>query len=189
MVKEIDDIKSKIYRSKCSENLKINKINTMKKNIKTYHEKNLKGAEQVEKIINNNEIEDNEEEDVNNYQYNDENKNNNNHSNYQDLIKTGDYLVDMYKNNVQNSSVNLSKQKSRDKMNTSSNTTKIKNDSHNNREMYMRVDNSVNLFEINKKIKAVNGNSNQNESFRSLKPPANLIQSSRSEERRCRERV
>ena len=42
----------------------------------------------------------------------------------------------------------------------------------------MRVDNSVNLFEINKKIKAVNGNSNQNESFRSLKPPANLIQSS-----------
>ena len=178
MVKEIDDIKSKIYRSKCSENLKINKINTMKKNIKTYHEKNLKGAEQVEKIINNNEIEDNEEEDMNNYQYNDENKNNNNHSNYQDLIKTGDYLVDMYKNNVQNSSVNLSKQKSKDKMNTSSNTTKIKNDPHNNREMYMRVDNSVNLFEINKKIKAVNGNSNQNESFRSLKPPANLIQSS-----------
>ena len=49
MVKEIDDIKSKIYRSKCSENLKINKINTMKKNIKTYHEKNLKGAEKVEK--------------------------------------------------------------------------------------------------------------------------------------------
>ena len=44
----------------------------------------------------------------------------------------------MYKNNVQNSSVNLSKQKSKDKMNTSSNTTKIKNDSHNNREMYMK---------------------------------------------------
>ena len=50
MLKELDEIKAKIYRSKCSENLKINKINTMKRNIKAYHEKNLKQAEQIEKI-------------------------------------------------------------------------------------------------------------------------------------------
>ena len=50
MLKELDEIKAKIYRSKCSENLKINKINTMKRNIKAYHENNLKQAEQIEKI-------------------------------------------------------------------------------------------------------------------------------------------
>lgn len=50
MLKELEEIKAKIYRSKCSENLKINKINTMKRNIKAYHEKNLKQAEQIEKI-------------------------------------------------------------------------------------------------------------------------------------------
>ena len=51
MLKELDEIKAKIYRSKCSENLKINKINTMKRNIKAYHEKNLKQAEHIAKII------------------------------------------------------------------------------------------------------------------------------------------
>lgn len=90
MVKELDEIKGKIYRSKCSENLKINKINAMKKNIRAYHEKNLKGAEKIEKMLNH---EENQRKEIEQRNYEDEvnindedefveemyNKNNENH--------------------------------------------------------------------------------------------------------------
>ena len=152
MTKQIDEIKSQIYRSKCSENIKISKINAMKKNIKHYHEKNLKCAEQVEKIINSKDIDENEDD---NCQYNDENIDNNltthNENNVTELIKENDdYLVDMYKENVKKQKVNKS----------------------------LRVDNSINLAEINNKIKAVNNNNIPNSSLRSIKPTSTLIQAS-----------
>ena len=43
MKNQLNDIKSKIYRSRCNEKIKINKINKMKKNIGVYNEKNLVG--------------------------------------------------------------------------------------------------------------------------------------------------
>ena len=43
MKKQLNDIKSKIYRSRYSEKMKINKINKMKKNIGIYNEKNVIG--------------------------------------------------------------------------------------------------------------------------------------------------
>jgi hypothetical protein len=70
MQKEIDNIKALIYRSKCSEKLKMNKIHNLKKNIKLYHEENLKGEEIIEKILNNeNQITQNEK--INNKETND----------------------------------------------------------------------------------------------------------------------
>lgn len=158
MTKQIDEIKSQIYRSKCSENIKISKINAMKKNIKQYHEKNLKCAEQVEKIINSKDIDENDD-DINNYQYNDENIDNNlttNENKLTELIKENDdYLVDMYKENVNKQKVNS--------------TAKVNKS--------IRVDNSINLAEINNKIKAVNSNI-PNSSLRSIKPTSALIQAS-----------
>ena len=43
MKNQLNDIKSKIYRSRCSEKIKITKINKMKKNIGNYNEKNIIG--------------------------------------------------------------------------------------------------------------------------------------------------
>ncbi len=39
----LNDIKSKIYRSRYNEKIKINRINKMKKNIKAFNEKNVVG--------------------------------------------------------------------------------------------------------------------------------------------------
>ena len=49
----LNDIKSKIYRSRCNEKIKINRINKMKKNIKTFNEKNVAGIKKIDKILGN----------------------------------------------------------------------------------------------------------------------------------------
>ena len=55
MKNQLNDIKSKIYRSRCSEKIKINKINKMKKNIGVYNEKNAVGIKKIDKILGNDE--------------------------------------------------------------------------------------------------------------------------------------
>ena len=70
MRNQLNDIKSKIYRSRCSEKIKINKINKMKKNIGVYNEKNAVGIKKIDKILGNEEPSD-EEINQNNNQEND----------------------------------------------------------------------------------------------------------------------
>ena len=55
MRNQLNDIKSKIYRSRCSEKIKINKINKMKRNIGVYNEKNEVGIKKIDKILGNDE--------------------------------------------------------------------------------------------------------------------------------------
>ena len=71
MRNQLNDIKSKIYRSRCSEKIKINKINKMKKNIGVYNEKNAVGIKKIDKILGNEEPSD-EEINQNNNQENNE---------------------------------------------------------------------------------------------------------------------
>ena len=56
--KEINEIKSKLYRKKSNEKLKINKINQLKNNIKIFSERNNKIVEKIDKIINSKDLED-----------------------------------------------------------------------------------------------------------------------------------
>ena len=58
--KEINKLKSKIFQSHITENLKMNKINELKKNIERYNEENIKSIQTIDKILNSKEIEDSE---------------------------------------------------------------------------------------------------------------------------------
>ena len=51
--KEINEIKSEIYRAKSNEKLKINKINTLKNNIKLFNERNHKIIQSLDKLFPN----------------------------------------------------------------------------------------------------------------------------------------
>ena len=69
MKNQLNDIKSKIYRSRCSEKIKISKINKMKKNIGNYNEKNNYGIKKIDKILGNesDEDENNQNKKIDNY--------------------------------------------------------------------------------------------------------------------------
>ena len=56
--KEINAIKSKLYKKKSNEKVKINKINQLKNNIKIFSERNNKIVEKIDKIINSKDLED-----------------------------------------------------------------------------------------------------------------------------------
>ena len=118
--KELKEIKNKMYKSKCNENIKMNRIKEIKRNIIRTHNDNLAKAERIEKMLYNKES--------NNY--------NNSECNYQ----------------IENS-VQLQKEKS------------IVIDNNINR--------SVNLAEINNRIKAINVKSTS----RSIIPTHSLIHS------------
>ncbi len=56
--KEINAIKCELFRTKCNGKLKINKINTLKNNIKIYNDRNNKVVETLDKLINSRDLED-----------------------------------------------------------------------------------------------------------------------------------
>lgn len=142
MTKEIDEIKSQIYRSKCSENLKVNKINAMKRNINQYHEKNMKDAQQVEKIMNSQENNQTNE----NYLTNNTNTNdfpipgtNPNMPPDNDYQFEGDGLAQIYQK--------LAKEKATPTLGSGEKSKSF---------ISNKVNNSVNIAEINKKMKSQN---------------------------------
>ena len=51
LAKEIDEMKAKIYRQKCSEKLKLQKINQIKKTLNDKEKKQFENAEKIEKVL------------------------------------------------------------------------------------------------------------------------------------------
>ena len=177
MRNQLNDIKSKIYRSKCSEKIKINKINKMKKNIGTYNEKNEKGIKKIDKILGN----DDPSEEENTQKNEEDNQidnffppslklnNNNNFNQYEG----NNYLTNFdynnaennfkYKNNYNRNDMNeLNNYLENNEMNSFNSYnknnyyTKIENRNNTNSNTFKRKsmgENSVNLAELNQKIK------------------------------------
>ena len=174
MRNQLNDIKSKIYRSRCSEKIKINKINKMKKNIGVYNEKNAVGIKKIDKILGNDEPseeeinqnnEDNDEE-IDNFFPPSLKLNNNNKFNQYEGNKYNTNFNYAHDNNFQ---FNNDEKIPNDIYNYNSNDSNIMNNNY-----YTKVeknsinknnitsnsfkrksfgDNSVNLAELNQKIK------------------------------------
>ena len=165
MKNQLNDIKSKIYRSRCSEKIKISKINKMKKNIGTYNEKNNVGIKKIDKILGNES--DKEENNPNdgfdnmippslkdNYYNNEENQNKDKEYN---LVY--DYNNSYY--NKQNNNINFDNNMNnfnvnQDFINDEQNNFKSKTNNINKQNSFKakkQGDNSVNLAELNKRIK------------------------------------
>ena len=177
MKNQLNDIKSKIYRSRCSEKIKITKINKMKKNIGNYNEKNIIGIKKIDKILGN---ESNEEEEENNQKEGTENmippsllnnkteeENNYNDKEYnfgQDY--NYNYLND--KNNTDNN-INYLNNICLDDNNEEENIYYNKINNNDNKINHFKGnnqgDNSVNLAEINNRIKESTNKINKNQFF------------------------
>ena len=158
--KEIDNIKSLIYRSKYNEKMKINKINNLKKNIKCYND------EKTDKMLIS------EENNMNDYYPNNEDENilynNNNENEYQEEEIEQDELLKNENNfnnkdnfeEEENEKMEPEKDINIDNYNEyDNNEHQINNNISQNRLSFMRNNrnNSVNLAEINNRIKFNSG--------------------------------
>ena len=150
--KEINEIKSQIYRVKCKEKLKINKINTLKKNIKTFNDINNKNVENLDKIINSKDIEDEKNIPLNNQIL--KNKIEKNSS------SKGQSFIHLLNNNSYSTNlINLNQlNKQLDDILINS-FEKIDNNYKKNKLLRNPSNNSVNLKEINNQIKLNSGRS------------------------------
>lgn len=167
--KEIDEIKADIYRSKCSENIKTGKIMLAKKNINVLHDKILIGAQKVEKILNNEtdyleNASTNKDKatisEINNNFLSDYNSNEINSCNIEDKE-----FLNQRMRSVEDNLVNLYNKEQQQEINQQKLNKKIINT--NQKTNQPKIDGSVNLMEINKKIKdftAPTGNINNTES-------------------------
>ena len=161
----LNDIKSKIYRSRCNEKIKINRINKMKKNIKTFNEKNVAGIKKIDKILGN----DPSDEIINQENENDEeiynffppsskmNNNNKSFNQYEENEYNPNPNYDEKENNNNNMKVNdeepyMIKNYNVNEFNDYINNIESNSFINNNKRKSLG-DNSVNLFELNQKIK------------------------------------
>ena len=191
--KEINKLKSKIFQSHITENLKMNKINELKKNIERYNEENIKSIQTIDKILNSKEIEDSE---INNAD--DENSS----LNSKKKIKPKKYAEDTLDTHIStNIKTNMTKANSKrsihstqnhykkllshlqiddkiiqskddnDKSNVKINNEIINNDDYNTIDNKSNLnDNSINLFEINKRIKNRRNSKSVNRTFNFIEP-------------------
>ena len=150
--KEINEIKSQIYRVKCKEKLKINKINALKKNIKTFNDINNKNVENLDKIINSKDLEDEKNIPLNNQIL--KNKIEKNSS------SKGQSFIHLLNNNSYSTNlINLNQlNKQLDDILINS-FEKIDNNYKKNKLLRNPSNNSVNLKEINNQIKLNSGRS------------------------------
>ena len=150
--KEINEIKSQIYRDKCKEKLKINKINTLKKNIKTFNDINNKNVENLDKKINSKDLEDEKIIPLNNQIL--KNKIEKNSS------SKGQSFIHLLNNNSYSTNlINLNQlNKQLDDILINS-FEKIDNNYKKNKLLRNPSNNSVNLKEINNQIKLNSGRS------------------------------
>ncbi len=150
--KEINEIKAQIYRVKCKEKLKINKINTLKKNIKTFNDINNKNVENLDKIINSKDLEDEKNIPLNNQIL--KNKIEKNSS------SKGQSFIHLLNNNSYSTNlINLNQlNKQLDDILINS-FEKIDNNYKKNKLLRNPSNNSVNLKEINNQIKLNSGRS------------------------------
>ena len=193
--KEINKLKSKIFQNHITENLKMNKINALKKNIERYNEENIKSIQTIDKIINSKEIEDSE---INNAD--DENSS----STTKKKVKPKKYAEDTLDTHIStNIKTNMTKANSKrsihstqnhykkllshlqldDKIikskddNDKSNMKKNNNEIINNNDDYNTInnksninENSINLFEINQRIKNRRNSKSVNKTFNFIEP-------------------
>ena len=188
--KEINKLKTKIFQSHYKEKIKMNKINSLRKNIEKYNIENIKGIETIDKMINSKDIEETE------LNADDENSSINNNK----KIKYKKYAEDILDNNIENtpnvkkksiSKVN-SKKSIHSNYNTIINRPKLDdiiiNDDNNNKSKLTRndnnnnndidcfdnksniIDNSINLIEINKRIKNRRNSKSVNKTFNFIEP-------------------
>ena len=150
--KEINEIKSQIYRVKCKEKLKINKINALKKNIKTFNDINNKNVENLDKKINSKDLEDEKIIPLNNQIL--KNKIEKNSS------SKGQSFIHLLNNNSYSTNlINLNQlNKQLDDILINS-FEKIDNNYKKNKLLRNPSNNSVNLKEINNQIKLNSGRS------------------------------
>ena len=150
--KEINEIKAQIYRVKCKEKLKINKINALKKNIKTFNDINNKNVENLDKIINSKDLEDEKIIPLNNQIL--KNKIEKNSS------SKGQSFIHLLNNNSYSTNlINLNQlNKQLDDILINS-FEKIDNNYKKNKLLRNPSNNSVNLKEINNQIKLNSGRS------------------------------
>ena len=170
MKNQLNDIKSKIYRSRCSEKVKINKINKMKKNIGDYNKKNNVGIKKIDKILGNESDEEennpNQKEGIddllpfsikdkfNNYeenQYNDRE-----YDFYYDNNQNNEIKADKNKNHLNNNDNFNNDEQNNYNYNNSNNNfafNQLDNDNKNSLKGRKIENNSVNLAELNKRIK------------------------------------
>ena len=207
--KEINKLKSKIFQNHITENLKMNKINALKKNIERYNEENIKSIQTIDKILNSKEIEDSE---MNNAD--DENSS----SYIKTKVKPKKYAEDTLDTHIStNIKTNMTKANSKrsihstknhykkllshlqldekiikskddnDKSDVKPNNNEINNNEINNNEInnneinnnedYNTInsksnlkDNSINLFEINNRIKNRRNSKSVNKTFNFIEP-------------------
>ena len=175
MKNQLNDIKSKIYRSRCSEKIKINKINKMKKNIGNYNEKNNVGIKKIDKILGNESDEEEEnkqnlkegidnllpfslKEKFNNYEENQyiNQENDFNYDYNQDNEIKADKIQNYFNNNDNLNLINDEQDICNHYKYTNNNLISNKLENENKRLSLKgkdKSDNSVNLAELNKRIK------------------------------------
>jgi hypothetical protein len=164
--KEIGELKSKVYRQKCAEKLKLNKINNMKKTLETKQKLQLENAEKLEKAIqisNNTLLVESKVESLKNTKKESKKAKNNNHNN-QLNIKVNEYYIDdteiidnnkntkiLEQNIAVNNNNNYTSFQSLSSHNINSHNSYVLHSSPKNKE-----NSGVNLMEINKKLKSLN---------------------------------
>ena len=149
LTKEINEIKSEIYRAKSNEKLKINKINTLKNNIKLYNEQNHKIIESLDKLFTNKDL-----DNINNPSYSNRNRNNKNLN-----VKKENFNKDLKNDNSYSNDMNNT-----NKLNKSKNIDDLLINSFDSNKFLARNSsiNSVNLKEINQQIRLNTGKSCKN---------------------------
>ena len=159
MKNQLNDIKSKIYRSRCSEKIKINKINKMKKNIGNYNEKNNMGIKKIDKILGNEsdeEYNDNNNEGINNF-LPPSLKNNNDNDNDNEYYMDDNFNEKIDNENNNRNNFNNYNNRNEKYINNESNNIPFDSFKNTNKMDYINDkklgDNSVNLAELNKRIK------------------------------------
>ena len=149
LTKEINEIKSEIYRAKSNEKLKINKINTLKNNIKLYNEQNHKIIESLDKLFTNKNLDNS----INtSYSQRSRKKKNLN-------IKRGNVNQDLNNDISHSNDINNT-----NKLNNSKTINDILINSFDSNKYFARNSsiNSVNLKEINQQIRLHTGKSCKN---------------------------
>ena len=153
MKNQLNDIKSKIYRSRCSEKIKITKINKMKKNIGNYNEKNNVGIKKIDKILGND-----SDEEINNINEGNDNlipfSLKNQYKNKDEEEEENEFINKEHNffNNKDNFNFSNEEQKVYNN-NFDYNYNNFKNINKKNSIKGKTGDNSVNLAELNKRIK------------------------------------
>ena len=156
--KEINEIKSKLYRKKSNEKLKINKINQLKNNIKIFSERNNKIVEKIDKIINSKDLEDDTLIQSNSQTSRTELKNKINDN--RNSISKGQSFIRLLNNNNSYSVINPNYF---NQTNKQFDDIFISSLEKSDRNLYRNPsNNSVNLKEINQQIKLNSGRSCKN---------------------------